>query len=127
MKFALILGSYTFLEIGFRFCPNFAVILIQQIHQKNFLYTVLFANVMCQEELFTCEFLLLKLNLVDCLSSPGELGYNMFEKFEQLDVSNDESKNMTDDLQKQIMVLEDTITDLNKTLNDLIASLTCFS
>ena len=51
----------------------------------------------------------------------------MFEKFEQLDVSNDESKNMTDDLQKQIMVLEDTITDLNKTLNDLIASLTCFS
>ena len=99
----------------------------QYIHQKNFLYTVLFANVMGQEELFTCEFLLLKLNLVDCLSSPGELGYNMFEKFEQLDVSNDESKNMTDDLQKQIMVLEDTITDLNKTLNDLIASLTCFS
>ena len=65
--------------------------------------------------------------LVDCLSSPGELGYNMFEKFEQLDVSNDESKNMTNDLQKQIMVLEDTVTDLNKTLNDLIASLTCFS
>ena len=92
-----------------------------------FLYTAFFAIVMCQEELFTCEFLLLKLNLVDCLSSPGELGYNMFEKFEQLDVSNDESKNMTDDLQKQIVVLEETITDLNKTLNDLIASLTCFS
>ena len=96
-------------------------------HNQVANFTVLFANVTCQEELFTCEFLLLKLNLVDCLSSPGELGYNMFEKFEQLDVSNDESKNMTEDLQKQIMVLEDTITDLNKTLNDLIASLTCFS
>merc|ERR1711971_864206 len=87
---------------------------------KVILVISFFAIVMCQEELFTCEFLLLKLNLVDCLSSPGELGYNMFEKFKQLDVSNDESKNMTDDLQKQIMVLEDTITDLNKTLNDLI-------
>ena len=92
-----------------------------------FLYTVLFANVTCQEELFTCEFLLLKLNLVDCLSSPGELGFDMFEKFGKLDKLNDESKNMTDDLQKQIVVLEDTVTALNKTLNDLIASLTCFS
>ena len=51
----------------------------------------------------------------------------MFEKFGELDVANEESKNMTDDLQKQIMVLEDTVTALNKTLNDLIASLTCFS
>ena len=92
-----------------------------------FFYTVLFANVTCQEELFTCEFLLLKLNLVDCLSSPGELGFDMFEKFGKLDKLNDESKNMTDDLQKQIVVLEDTVTALNKTLNDLIASLTCFS
>ena len=51
----------------------------------------------------------------------------MSAKFGQLDVANVESQNMTDDLQKQIVVLEDTVTALNKTLNDLIASLTCFS
>ena len=61
------------------------------------------------------------------MSSPGELGFDMSEKFDQLDVANVESQNMTADLQKQIMVLEDTVTALNKTLNDLIASLTCFS
>ena len=61
------------------------------------------------------------------MSSPGELGFDMSAKFGQLDVANVESQNMTDDLQKQIVVLEDTVTALNKTLNDLIASLTCFS
>ena len=61
------------------------------------------------------------------MSDPGELGFDMSEKFEELDVTNANALNTTNDLQNQIMVLEATVTALNTQLNDLIASLTCFS
>ena len=40
---------------------------------------------MGQEELFTCEFLLLKLNMVDCMTDSTELGYDLSEKIGKVD------------------------------------------
>ena len=59
------------------------------------------------EELFTCEFLLLKLNLVNCMSSPQELGYDLSDKVSNIQAqitTNDQQ--IKNDLEAEITELE---------------------
>ena len=62
---------------------------------------------MGQEELFTCEFLLLKLNIVDCMTDSTELGYDLSEKVSKLDEEDLKMKDMAATLQAQIDTIED--------------------
>ena len=50
-----------------------------------YLSVILVVSIMGQEELFTCEFLLLKLNMVDCMTDSTELGYDLSEKISTQD------------------------------------------
>ena len=61
---------------------------------------------MGQEELFTCEFLLLKLNIIDCMTDSTELGFDLSEKVSKLDEEDLKMKNMTTALQAQIDTIE---------------------
>ena len=61
---------------------------------------------MGQEELFTCEFLLLKLNIIDCMTDSTELGFDLSEKVSELDETDLKMKDMATELQAQINTIE---------------------
>jgi ABC-type phosphate transport system auxiliary subunit len=60
-----------------------------------------------REELFTCEFLLLKLNLVNCMSSPQELGYDLSDKVSNIQAQiNTNDQQIKNDLDAKIIELD---------------------
>ena len=73
---------------------------------------------MGQEELFTCEFLLLKLNMVDCMTDSTELGYDLSEKIGKVD---EEITALNSKLGTDVNDLEGKITALETKLNALSA------
>ena len=73
---------------------------------------------MGQEELFTCEFLLIKLNIVDCMTDSTELGYDLSEKIGKLD---EEITALNSNLGMDVNELEGKITALETKLNALSA------
>ena len=60
----------------------------------NYLLVILVVSINGQEELFTCEFLLLKLNIVNCMTDSTELGFDLSEKVSKLDEEDLKMKDM---------------------------------